>query len=397
MRVFLSDNGTTRRIRPTRVLHMDQAIQQERTYDVPIKTTAAIAFKPGEPFVVADVDLDPPGAGEVLVQTMAAGLCHTDLGVLEGYSPIPVQFPVVLGHEAAGIVLEVGAGVHDLKPGDHVVSFAPECGTCGSCRHPVGNLCDATFGTGMVKPTMISEGVAIHAAYGAGTFARHYVTDRMRLVRVREDAPFDELSYLSCGATTGIGAAMVSAKVHAGASVIIFGLGGIGLNIIQGARMAGATTIIGVDVNPAKEAIARRVGATDYVNPAVAGDELVGLLNEMTLGGADFTFEAAGRIATMQQALATARIGWGVCTVVGVAPAGETIEVVPFDLIMGRKLQGNTLGGIRGSQLSTLVDLLMEGQFDLKSLITDRLPLEAINAGYDKMRRGEGLRSVLVF
>lgn len=378
------------------MLHMEGE-QRERLQGVPIKTTAAIAFRPGQPFIVADVELDPPDAGKVLVQTMAAGLCHTDLGVREGNSPIPVQFPVVLGHEGAGIVLEVGAGVHDLKPGDHVVSFAPECGRCGSCRHPTGNLCDSTFGHHMLGPTMTSGGTPIHAGYGIGTFAKHFVTDRMRLVAVRKDAPFDEISYLSCGATTGIGAAMISAKVHTGASVIIFGLGGIGLNIIQGARLAGATTIIGVDINPAKEAIARRLGATEYVNPSIVGDGIVGLLNEMTRGGADFTFEAAGRIDTMQQAFATARIGWGVCTIVGVAPAGETMKVLPYDLIMGRKLQGNTLGGVRGSQLSTLVDLLMEGRFDLKSLITDRLPLEDINAGYDKMRRGEGLRSVLIF
>lgn len=364
---------------------------------MPIRTTAAIAFEPGKPMVVEEVDLDPPGDGEVLVQTGAAGLCHTDLDVLDGTSPIPITFPVVLGHEGAGVVLEVGSGVRNLKPGDHVIAFGPECGICGSCRHPTGNFCDSTFSGVVVDPTMTSGGRAICAGYAIGTFAKHFVTDQIRLVGVRKDAPFDEISYLSCGATTGIGAAVVSAKVHSGASVVIFGLGGIGLNIIQGARMAGATTIIGVDVNPAKEAIARRLGATAFVNPLVAGDGLVGLLNEMTHGGADFTFEAAGRISTMQQALAAARIGWGVCTIVGVAPAGETIDVLPFDLIMGRKLQGTTLGGFRGSQLPELVDWLMEGRFDLQSLITDHLPLEKINEGYDKMRRGEGLRSVLTF
>lgn len=364
---------------------------------MPIKTTAAVAFKPGQNFTVAEVELESPGPGQVLVETKAAGLCHTDLGVLDGHSPIPIQFPVVLGHEAAGIVLEVGAGVQDLKRGDHVVSFAPECRTCGSCRQLTGNLCDATFGSAVDKPTMVSGGVPIHAAYGAGTFAQHFVADAMRLVAVRRDAPFDEISYLSCGATTGIGAALVSAKVHAGASVIVFGLGGIGLNIIQGARMAGATTIIGVDVNEARQGISQRLGATAFVNAAVVGNGLVNLLNTMTNGGADFTFEAAGHILTMQQALSTARIGWGVCTVVGVAPSGETIAVPPFDLIMGRKLQGTTLGGVRGSQVPKLVDLLMEGKFDLRSLITDRLSLHDINTGYEKMRRGEGIRSVLIF
>ena len=365
--------------------------------DVPIRTTAAIAFNPKEPFVVTDVGLNPPGEGQVLVETKAAGLCHTDLGVLDGYSPIPVQFPVVLGHEGAGIVVDVGPGVRDLKPGDHVVSFMPECHQCGGCHHPTGNFCEAAFDYSAVRPTMSSGGAVISAAYSIGTFARHFVTDQFRLVSVRKDAPFDEISYLSCGATTGIGAAMVTAKVHAGSSVVIFGLGGIGLNIIQGARMAGDTTIIGVDTNPAKASIARQLGATAFINPSDAGEGLIGLLNEMTQGGADYTFEAAGHIATMQMALATARLGWGVCTVVGVAPAGQAIEVLPFDLIMGRKLQGCTLGGVRGSQLSGLVDLLMEGRFDLKSLITDRLPIEQINEGYDKMRRGEGLRSVLIF
>ena len=369
----------------------------DRVHDVPIKTTAAIALKPGEPFVVADVGLNPPGDGEVLVETRAAGLCHTDLGVLDGYSPIPVQFPVVLGHEGAGIVLETGPGVHGLKPGDHVVSFMPECHHCAGCHHPTGNFCEAAFDYSAVKPTMSSGEAVITAGYSIGTFARHFVTEQFRLVSVRKDAPFDEISYLSCGATTGIGAVLTTAKVHPGASVIIFGLGGIGLNIVQGARMAGATTIIGVDTNPAKTAIARQLGATAFVNPTDAGEGLVALLNEMTRGGGDYTFEAAGHIATIKMALATARMGWGVCTVVGVAPAGQTIDVLPFDLIMGRKLQGCTLGGVRGSQLSELVDLLMQGRFDLKSLITDRLPLEKINEGYDKMRRGEGLRSVLMF
>lgn len=362
-----------------------------------IRTTAAVTFAPGESFVIHDVDLDSPGEGQVLVETRAAGLCQTDLSIANGHSAIPATFPVVLGHEGAGIVLEVGKGVKDLSPGDHVLSFTPECQVCRGCHQPSGNFCEAVFQSFGGEPSLSLGAERVHAGYRIGTFARHFVTDDIRLVRVRKDAPFDEISYLSCGATTGIGAAIVAAKVHKGASVIVFGLGGIGLNIVQGARMAGATTIIGIDINPGRETIARQLGVTEFIDARDWGDALVGHLTELTQGGADYTFEAAGRIPSMQQALATARIGWGVCTIVGVPGAGETIAVPPFDLIMGRKLQGSSMGGMRGSQLSEVIDWLMEGRFDLKSLISDRYPLEQINEGYDKMRRGESLRSVLTF
>jgi S-(hydroxymethyl)glutathione dehydrogenase/alcohol dehydrogenase len=357
-----------------------------------------VAYQANSPMVVEGVALDPPAAGEVLVELKAAGLCHTDLGMLEGHSPIGSVFPVVLGHEGAGIVLEVGPGVTSLKPGDHVIAFAPECQVCGSCHSSKGNFCEeAMSGYGSV-PSISAGDTRVFAGYGVGTFANHMVTTESRLANVRKDAPFDEISYLSCGATTGLGAALFTAKVEPGSSVVVFGLGGIGLNIIQGARMAGATTIIGVDINDAKGAMARQLGATHFVNPKTVEGDLVGHLTELTHGGADYTFEAVGNIKLMEQALATARIGWGVCTIVGVAPVGETIGVMPFDLIMGRKLQGTAMGGVRGrSQLPEMVNWLMDGKFDLKSLITARMPLEEINEGYDIMRRGEGLRSIITF
>lgn len=363
-----------------------------------ITTRAAVAYEANRPMTVQQVTLDPPAPGEVLVEVKAAGLCHTDLGMLEGHSPIGSIFPIVLGHEGAGIVLEVGPGVTDLKPGDHVIAFAPECRVCGSCHSHKGNFCEeAVKGYGSI-PSISDGDTRIFAGYGVGTFANHLVTTESRLANVRKDAPFDEISYLSCGATTGLGAALFTAKVEAGSSVIVFGLGGIGLNIIQGARMAGAATIIGVDINDAKGAMALQLGATHFVNPRKVEGDLVGHLNELTRGGADYTFEAVGNIKLMEQALASARIGWGVCTIVGVAPEGEKIGVMPFDLIMGRKLQGTAMGGVRGrTQLPEIVDWLMEGKFDLKSLITARMPLEQINEGYDAMRRGEGLRSIITF
>jgi S-(hydroxymethyl)glutathione dehydrogenase/alcohol dehydrogenase len=365
---------------------------------VAIRTKAAVAYHANEPMTVEEVVLDPPAAGEVLVEVKAAGLCHTDLGMLEGHSPIGSIFPVVLGHEGAGIVLDVGPGVTDLRPGDHVIAFAPECRMCGSCHSPKGNFCESAMSGYGTEPSITAGDRRIFAGYGVGTFANHLVTTESRLANVRKDAPFDEISYLSCGATTGLGAALFTAKVEPGASVIVFGLGGIGLNIIQGARMAGATTIIGVDINDAKGAMALQLGATHFVNPKTVEGDLVGHLNELTRGGADYTFEAVGNIKLMEQALAAARIGWGVCTVVGVAPVGEAISVMPFDLIMGRKLQGTAMGGVRGrTQLPEIVDWLMEGKFDLKSLITARMPIEEINEGYDAMRRGEGLRSIITF
>lgn len=361
-----------------------------------IPAIAAVAFEPKSRFSIEDVMLDPPGEGEVLVELKAAGLCHTDFGVLQGKSPIPAQFPIVLGHEGAGVVLEVGPGVKHLQPGDHVLSFGAECRQCASCQSGKGNFCERS-----IVPPRETIGIGDRratAAFGMGTFASHAVMREIALPKVRKDAPFDQICYLSCGAATGLGAALYTAKVEPGSSVIVFGLGGIGLNVIQGARIAGASTIIGVDISDAKGAAASRLGATHFVNSSKVEGDLVGHLNELTQGGADFTFEAVGNIGLMQQAFAAARIGYGVCTVIGLPDAGQTIPVAPFDLILGRRLLGTALGGIRGrSDIPGIVDMLMEGQFDLASLVTDRLPLTQINEGYEKLHRGESLRSVVIF
>jgi S-(hydroxymethyl)glutathione dehydrogenase/alcohol dehydrogenase len=363
-----------------------------------IATTAALAYEANRPMIVEEVRLDPPGEGEVLVEVKAAGLCHSDLGWLEGHSPIGNFFPVVLGHEGAGVVLDVGPGVTETRQGDHVIVFAPQCKVCSACQSNKGNFCESVLLGYGSEPSISAGDTRVYAGFGVGTFANHLVTTESRLAVVRKDAPFDEISYLSCGATTGIGAALFTAKVEAGSSVIVFGLGGIGLNIIQGARRAGAGMIIGVDINDTKGEAALRLGATHFVNPNTIKGDLVGHLLELTKGGADYTFEAVGSIKLMEQALASARIGWGVCTIVGVAPEGEKIGVLPFDLIMGRKLQGTAMGGVRGrTQLPEIVDWLMEGRFDLKSLITDRIELTQINAGFDAMKRGETLRSVIMF
>ena len=360
-------------------------------------TRAAVAYAPAEKLLIEDVALDPPGEGEVLIEMRAAGFCHTDLSILEGHSPFFKSFPLVPGHEGAGIVIDIGPGVTDLAPGDHVLSFAAECGVCNGCRSSKGNICEAA----MVYPTAPTIGTKngrVWAAQGLGTFANHMVARSVTLAKVRKDAPFDQISYLSCGAATGIGAAIHTAKVEPNSSVIVFGLGGIGLNVVQGAKMAGATTIIGVDVNPMKGDAAMRLGASHFVNPRAIEGDIVGHLNELTRGGADYTFEAVGNVHLMEQALATARIGWGVCTVIGVPPEGETMNVHPLGLLMGRKLQGCAMGGLRGrSQIPELVDWLMEGRFDLASLISHRLSLDEINDGFDLMKSGESLRSVVLF
>lgn len=362
-----------------------------------LKAKAAVAYAPNEPLCIEEVTLDPPSEGEVVVQIAASGLCHTDLSILEGKSPLFSSFPVVLGHEGAGVVVDVGPGVTTLKPGDHVVSYSAECGVCPGCTSRHGNICYAAMAYSPV-PTIAAQKGRAWAGLGLGTFSELMVCREIMLANVRKDAPFDQISYLSCGAATGIGAAMFTAKVEAGTSVIVFGLGGIGLNVIQGARMAGAKTIIGVDLNDSKGEAAMRLGATHVVNPRNIEGDLVGHLVELTQGGADYTFEAVGNVKLMQQALASARIGWGICTVIGVAPIGDVIPVAPLDLLMGRKLQGCSMGGIRGrSQLPEMVDWLMDGRFDLESLITHRLDLESINEGFELMKTGQSLRSIIQF
>lgn len=348
--------------------------------------------------VVREIEVEAPIEGEVLIEVKATGLCHSDLHALEGTLTFAVGFPGIPGHEAAGIVVDVGPGVTTLKPGDHVVPFPAECRECSLCLSGKTGLCEKAFGDYRETSRLIVDGIRAYPFQGLGTFSNYTVAREICLAKVREDAPFDQLSYLGCGVATGLGAALFTAKVSPGATVIVFGMGGIGLNIIQGARFAGATRIIGVDVNPKKEAMARRMGATDWVNPTAVEGPLVGHLNELTGGGADFTFEAVGSIRLMRQALECARIGWGVCTIVGMAPAGEAIEILPLDLILGRKLQGSAMGGVKGrTQIPLLADWMVSGKIDVSSLITAHLPLERINEGYDMMRRGEGIRTVVTF
>ena len=305
---------------------------------------------------------------------------------------------MLLGHEGAGVVVEVGSGVTSLKPGDHVLTFPPECGRCPNCESGKTNLCVASFVSSGPRSRFHLGGTRLHPFMGLGTFTNYAVIPEMSLVKVQEGVPFDQLCYLSCGATTGLGSVLFTAKVTPGASVIIFGMGGIGLNVVQGARLAGATTIIAVDTNPTKEAMARQMGATHFVNPRKIDGDLVGHLNELTGGGADFTFEAVGNVKLMRQAFDSARIGWGVCTIIGIAPDDDVLELMPTSLITGRTLIGSAMGGVHGkTQIPQLVDWLIDGKIDLASLITSHLKLEQINEGYDMMKRGEGIRSVVTF
>ncbi len=364
-----------------------------------IKSRAAIAYRPNQPMVIDTIDVDPPGPGEVLVEIKATGLCHTDLSAVEGKTSAMIHFPGIAGHEAGGVVVEVGPGVTSLAVGDHVIPFmCSECGHCSYCQSPKTNLCEEMF-TGHDQVSRCScNGQRLFSFFDLGTFANFGVYREINLAKVRKDAPFEQIAYLGCGATTGLGAVLFTAKVEAGATVIVLGLGGIGLSIVQGARIAEASRIIAVDTNPAKEALARKMGATEFVNPKTLGKDLVAHLLDITGGGADYTFEAVGAIATMRQAFACTRMGWGICTIVGLPPEGAAMDVIPFDLLMGRTLKGSSLGGAKcRTHLPLLVDQLMEGKFDLESLITHKLSLDQINDGYDMMRRGEGIRSVVVF
>ncbi len=369
-----------------------------------MKTRAAVAHAAGKPLTIEMVDLDGPQAGEVLVELKATGICHTDKYTLSGEDPEGL-FPAILGHEGAGIVREVGPGVTSVQPGDHVIPlYTPECRTCEYCLSRKTNLCQkirATQGRG-VMPDGTSRfrlnGKPVLHYMGCSTFSNFTVLPEISVAKVRQDAPFDVICYIGCGVTTGIGAVIFTAKVEPGANVVVFGLGGIGLNVIQGAKLAGADMIVGVDINPAREALGRRFGMTHFVNPKDIKGDLVGHLVELTKGGADHSFECVGNTTLMRQALECCHKGWGKSTIIGVAGAGQEISTRPFQLVTGRVWQGSAFGGARGrTDVPRIVDWYMDRKIRIDEMITHRLPLDRINDGFDLMARGESIRSVVVF
>ena len=369
-----------------------------------MKVRAAVAHAAGMPLSVETVDLDGPRAGEVLVELKATGICHTDEFTRSGADPEGL-FPAILGHEGAGVVVDVGAGVASVRPGDHVIPlYTPECRQCKSCLSRKTNLCTAiraTQGRG-VMPDGTSrfslDGRPLHHYMGCSTFANYTVLPEIALAKIREDAPFDKVCYIGCGVTTGIGAVINTAKVEAGASVVVFGLGGIGLNVVQGARMVGANMIVGVDLNPAREALARKFGLTHFVNPAEVDGDLVAYLVHLTGGGADYSFECVGNVELMRQALECCHRGWGVSVIIGVAGAGQEIRTRPFQLVTGRVWKGTAFGGARGrTDVPRIVDWYMDGRINIDDLITHVLPLERINEGFELMHAGRSIRTVVTY
>jgi S-(hydroxymethyl)glutathione dehydrogenase / alcohol dehydrogenase len=365
---------------------------------------AAVAFEAGKPLSIETVQLAGPKEGEVLVELKATGICHTDKFTLSGADPEGL-FPSILGHEGAGVVVDVGPGVKSLKKGDHVVPlYTPECRECKSCTSQKTNLCTAirsTQGQGLMPDgtsRFSLDGKPIYHYMGCSTFANYTVMPEIALAKIREDAPFDKVCYIGCGVTTGIGAVLFTAKVEAGTNVVVFGLGGIGLNVIQGAKMVGANKIIGVDVNPDRETMARQFGMTDFVNPKEIEGDLVAHLVELTDGGADYSFECVGNVELMRQALECCHRGWGVSTIVGVAGAGQEISTRPFQLVTGRRWQGTAFGGARGrTDVPRIVDWYMDSKIQIDPMITHVLTLDQINEGFDLMARGESIRSVVVY
>ncbi len=369
-----------------------------------MKVKAAVAHEAGKPLAIETVDLDGPREGEVLVELKATGICHTDAFTLSGEDPEGL-FPAILGHEGAGIVAEVGKGVTSVKPGDHVIPlYTAECRECEYCLNPKTNLCQAvraTQGKGVMpdgSSRFSLEGTPLHHYMGTSTFAQCTVLPEIAVAKIREDAPFDKVCYIGCGVTTGIGAVVFTAKVEPGSTVVVFGLGGIGLNVIQGARMVGARRIIGVDINPAREEMARRFGMTEFVNPKDVDGDLVGHLVELTGGGADYSFECIGNVEVMRQALECCHKGWGVSTIIGVAGAGQEISTRPFQLVTGRTWKGSAFGGARGrTDVPKIVDWYMENKIEIDPMITHKMPLERINEAFDLMHRGESIRSVVEY
>ena len=369
-----------------------------------MKTRAAVAFEAKQPLEIVELDLDGPKDGEVLVEIMATGICHTDAYTLDGLDSEGI-FPSVLGHEGAGIVREVGAGVSSVKPGDHVIPlYTPECGQCKSCLSGKTNLCTAiraTQGKG-VMPDGTSrfsyKGQAVHHYMGCSTFSNFTVLPEIAVAKIRKDAPFQTSCYIGCGVTTGIGAVTNTAKVEAGANVIVFGLGGIGLNVIQAARMVGANMIVGVDLNDDKAEWGTKFGMTHFVNPSNIDGDIVQHLVALTDGGADYTFDCTGNTTVMRQALEACHRGWGVSTVIGVAAAGKEISTRPFQLVTGRVWQGTAFGGVKGrTDVPKIVDWYMNGKIEIDPMITHVLTLDEINKGFDLMHEGKSIRSVVVY
>jgi S-(hydroxymethyl)glutathione dehydrogenase/alcohol dehydrogenase len=365
---------------------------------------AAVAFEAGKPLEVTTVTLEGPKAGEVLVEIKATGICHTDEFTRSGADPEGL-FPAILGHEGAGIVVDIGPGVTSVKKGDHVIPlYTPECRQCPSCLSRKTNLCTAIRGTqGQgVMPDGTSrfsiEGKPIHHYMGCSTFANFTVLPEIAVAKIREDAPFDKVCYIGCGVTTGIGAVINTAKVSAGDNVVVFGLGGIGLNVVQACRMVGANRIVGVDLNPARRGLAEKLGMTHFVDPRQVEGDLVAHLVELTKGGADFSFECIGNVKTMRQALECCHKGWGTSVIIGVAGAGQEITTRPFQLVTGRVWKGTAFGGAKGrTDVPKIVDWYMEGKIVIDEMITHTMPLADINKAFDLMHEGASIRSVVTF
>jgi len=367
-------------------------------------TKAAVAFKAGEPLSIETVQLEGPREGEVLVEVKATGICHTDEFTRSGDDPEGL-FPAILGHEGAGVVVEVGPGVKSVKAGDHVIPlYTPECRECDYCTSGRTNLCQAireTQGQGLMPDgtsRFSLNGEPIYHYMGCSTFSNYTVLPEIAVAKIRPDAPFDKVCYIGCGVTTGVGAVINTAKVQPGDNVIVFGLGGIGLNVIQGAKLVGADKIVGVDLNPARKELATKFGMTDFVNPKEVEGDLVPYLVELTNGGADHSFECIGNVNTMRQALECCHKGWGESTIIGVAGAGQEISTRPFQLVTGRVWRGTAFGGAKGrTDVPKIVDWYMEGKINIDDLITHTMPLEDINNAFDLMHAGESIRSVVVY
>lgn len=368
-----------------------------------MKTRAAVAFEAGKPLEILEIDLEGPKAGEVLVELKATGVCHTDAFTLSGDDP-EGAFPAVLGHEGAGIVTAVGEGVTSVKPGDTVIPlYTPECRECEFCLNPKTNLCQkirTTQGAGLMPDgtTRFShEGKDLLHYMGCSTFANHIVVPEIAVAKIRDDAPLDKVCYIGCGVTTGVGAVVFDAKVEPGSTVVVFGLGGIGLNVIQGARLAGASQIIGIDINEGKVEMGKKFGMTDFINPKNV-DNVVDAIVEITGGGADYSFECIGNVNTMRQALECCHKGWGESWIIGVAGAGQEISTRPFQLVTGRVWRGSAFGGARGrTDVPKIVDWYMDGKINIDDMITHTMPLEDINKAFDLMHAGESIRSVVIY